>query len=372
MRRTLTMAPQSECPSWGSRLMLYGALALILLSGYVAYLQVDTSWAWIQGVINTNRDFGAAFQQLILMFQTTAALRLLLSQILFLLALVILALVVIRTRRITRACMIVRILCALSVWVGCALDLFSIDPERLLKMLYTVPLLVIAAGCILQLVHSMHLAHGVSRSRHSRRQKPKHPAPQPVQRSVPTPQRQYRNAPGATRMLPDAEQQFSRPVQPVRPTTGRQQPVVPTQPAVPAAGYQQRAVPVQPVVPAAGYQQRAVPVQPVVPAAGYQQPAIPAQPVVPAVGYQQPAVPAQPVVPAAGYQQPAAPAQAVRSITGRQQTVNPAKAAPQYTEKPVPGRAATHLGQPEETPPQPRYQWRTIKQKERNEVIGQK
>ena len=266
MRRTLT-AQRPASPTWGSRIILLGAAALIAASAYALYYQVDTSLIWLNGIITTNRKLGIpVVEYLWTMLQSDIRLRRLLSQMLFLLALVIISLVAIRTRKHTRACVIMIPILAFCYWAGCALDLYSTDPSSLLRFLYALPLLIIAVGCVLQIVHTLQLSH--AKPQYQRPATPHRPgrfAPPTVKRTVPEKPRQYRDAPGATRMVPPATQ--------------------------------------------------------------------------------------QPVV-----QQHSA------------QTRSPG----QRLEQPVPDRAATHIGQSTVKPEEkPRYQWKTIKKNDRNDVIGQ-
>ena len=66
---------------------------------------------------------------------------------------------------------------------------------------------------------------------------------------------------------------------------------------------------------------------------------------------------------------PAAPVQPVR----QRRAAAPQQRVPaQRQEQPVPDRSAAHIGEPPMTPAQqPRYQWKTIKQNDRKDVIGQ-
>ena len=207
MRRTMTVM-RPNTPSWGSRLMLYGAVVLIAASGYALYIQVDTSLVWLNAIINTNRKMGIpVVEYLWTMLQSDARLRQFLSKSLFLLAMVIVSFVVMSVRKRTRACLVLLPVCALSFWAGCMLDLYSFDPGDLIRLLYASPLIVIAVGCILQLIHSHRLTH--MRPQYQRpepRRRHQRISPPPIKRSAPEPTRQYRDAPGATRMLPDATQ----------------------------------------------------------------------------------------------------------------------------------------------------------------------
>ena len=228
MRRTLTMQ-RPTAPHWGSRLMLYGAVALIAAAGYMLYVQVDTSRVWLTAIFNSNRAQGtSAFRQLILMFETTPALRLLISQMLFLLALTVFAFVVIGLRQRTGACAVMLLMCGLCFWAGCMLDLYSMDPSDLLRLLYALPLAVIAVGCVLQLAHSFRLSHMPSPFQRPRLRRPGRFAAPAVKRTAPEKKRLYKDAPGATRMLPDAQAPMTRPAddrQPVRQPQRREQPV---------------------------------------------------------------------------------------------------------------------------------------------------
>ena len=211
MRRNVTPYRPAP-PSWGSRLMLYGALALIVSSGYTLYVQWDTSRVWLTAIFNSNRARGSsAFEQLSLMIQTTPALRLLLSQMLFLLATVIIAPIVMTARKRPAACAVMIPVCGLGLWAGCVLDLYSVDPERWIRLLCGVPLGLIILGCILQLIDAARLARGsVPYQRPAARKAYGRVAAPPVKRSAPERRRMFRDAPGATRMLPDVAQPVIR------------------------------------------------------------------------------------------------------------------------------------------------------------------
>ena len=214
MRRTLTVT-RPISPSWGSRMILYGAIALILLAGYQSYIQIDTSRVWLSGILETNRHMGiSSFEYLSVMVQKDAGVRLLLSQIMFLLAEVIIAVVAIFTRRSVVACAILMPVCALLYAVGYVLDLYTTDLMNGLKLLYGLPLVVIAVGCLLQMVHRLCQIRGIGQRREPRVTLP------PIKRTTPDPRRQFRDAPGAMRMMPPMTQTPAAPA--VRPTQNTQ------------------------------------------------------------------------------------------------------------------------------------------------------
>ncbi len=298
MRRTMTvMKPVG--PSWGSRLILYGAIVLIAASGFAAYEKLDTSFAWLSGIVNVSKARGTSlFEDLFLMFQTTPRLRTLISQILFLIAMVVVAFVAMSLRKRTRACLVLLLLCGLSFWAGCVLDLYSFDIANWMKLLYASPLMVISVGCILQVVHSYHIANMKPQyQRPVPRRTRQRISPPPIRRSAPEPVRQYRASPGSTRMVPDAVQPPVQP-QPIQPPV--QQPIQPR----PMQSAEQ--APMQQLV-----RQQKKPVH--------------------------------------------------LTLPGKR------------LEKPVPDRAASHIGEPPPAPAQqPRYQWKTIKTTDNKDVIGQK
>ena len=202
MRRTLPAA-RPEAPKWGSKLILYGAVAMIVASVYAGYYQVDTSRIWLNSIINTNKNMGIpVISYLFNMVQLNADLRMLMAQLLFLLALVILAFVAIGLRRRLGACLVMLPVCGACYWGGCALKVYSTDFKDLLRLLWAAPLIVIAVGCVLQVIHGALLRRGqptydanVTRRRSARYAH--------VRRTAKPVQRQFHNAPGATRMLPD-------------------------------------------------------------------------------------------------------------------------------------------------------------------------
>ncbi len=264
MRRTLTQ-PRPERPYWGSRLLIWSAILLILLSGYALYYQVDTSRVWLDAIIRSNRIMGSsALQQLAVMFQSTPSLRLLLSQMLFLVAMMLFGILIIRLRKSLRACAVMLPVAGLCFWGGSALGLYSLGGIIWQKLISGLPLLLTAVGCLIQLAHGWRLAHP-RRERPAIQHRRTRVSPPPIKRSPSrTPDRQYYDAPGATRMIPDDTQ---------------------------------------------------------------------------------PAAPKRPV---------------------------PKLRLPQRKEQPVPPRSASHIGEtPLNSAQQPRYQWKTVKQSERKDVIGQ-
>ena len=206
-------------PRWGSRLIIIGGIALILMSAYTLYVQLETSWAWLQGIFNASRVQGtSALGQLGIMFQTTPALRLLISQILFLLAMVIIAVIAISVRRRVAACAILLPVLALAYWAGCSLNLY---PERWgswIFMLRAAPVALLAVGCLLQIIDVLRL----------RRQNGR-PAYQPgvAPRTRRDKRCVYRDAPGAVRMVPPAE---APRIQPAGRRKPRQEKPVPKKP----------------------------------------------------------------------------------------------------------------------------------------------
>ena len=98
-------------------------------------------------------------QYLWTMLHESKEVRQLIAKMLFLLAMVIVSFVVMSVRKRTRACLVLLPVCALSFWAGCMLDLYSFDPGDLIRLLYASPLIVIAVGCVLQLIHSHRLTH---------------------------------------------------------------------------------------------------------------------------------------------------------------------------------------------------------------------
>ena len=133
MRRTMTtMKPAS--PTWGSRLILYGTFALILTSGFAAYMQIDVSRAFLDGIIKTNRKMGIpVFQYLFTMFNESEPVRKLAARLMFLLGLVILSFILIGQRKKTAACVIALPVCGLTYWAGCLLELYSLEPSDLIR-----------------------------------------------------------------------------------------------------------------------------------------------------------------------------------------------------------------------------------------------
>ncbi len=206
MRRTMTtMKPAA--PTWGSRLILYGALALILTSGFAAYMQIDTSRALLDGIIKTNRKLGIpVFQYLFTMFNESELVRHLLAELMFLVALFIIAFIFIGQRKRTAACVIMLLLCPLLFWIGCMLGLYSTDLSDLYQLIYAAPLILIAVGCILQIIHRMSLGREARPNyRPPEIRRPKERFPRPVKRTAPERPRRFRDAPGATRMVPNAD-----------------------------------------------------------------------------------------------------------------------------------------------------------------------
>ncbi len=215
MRRTQTAAPVGR-PTWGARWMLYGAVALILVSGCAAYMQIDTSRVWLDALIHANRKMGVSIWPQLGYMLERDDFRRLFAQMLFLLGMVIFGVVVLRLRKRTVACAVLIPVCAGCFWGGLNLGLYSLQWTDWWRLAYAAPYPVIVFGCLLQLIHRAALVNGATHpaAKHQRRRQRR---PPPVRRTAPEPQRQFFGAPGATRTLPNAVP----PQQPVRTPTVR-------------------------------------------------------------------------------------------------------------------------------------------------------
>ena len=144
-------------PLHGRHLLTLGALALLGLSGYELWIRLEDFWAWSAGIRHLSQVRGTPFiQDLAIVFEAPE-MRQLGFKMLFLLGAVIFAVICLFRRNQARgAWFLLALDIALAVGGG-LLGLYTLRPSDWAQVLKLVPLALIAAGCIVNMVHRQAL-----------------------------------------------------------------------------------------------------------------------------------------------------------------------------------------------------------------------
>ena len=140
-------------PLHGRHLLTLGALALLGLSGYELWIRLEDFWAWTAGIRHLSQVRGTPFiQDLAIVFEAPE-MRQLGFKMLFLLGAVIFAVICLfRRNQAKGAWFLLALDIALAVGGG-LLGLYTLRPSDWAQVLKLVPLALIAAGCIVNMVH---------------------------------------------------------------------------------------------------------------------------------------------------------------------------------------------------------------------------
>ena len=140
-------------PLHGRHLLTLGALALLGLSGYELWIRLEDFWAWSAGIRHLSQVRGTPFiQDLAIVFEAPE-MRQLGFKMLFLLGAVIFAVICLfRRNQAKGAWFLLALDIALAVGGG-LLGLYTLRPSDWAQVLKLVPLALIAAGCIVNMVH---------------------------------------------------------------------------------------------------------------------------------------------------------------------------------------------------------------------------
>ncbi len=161
-------------PLHGRHLLTVGALALLGLSGYELWIRLEDFWAWTSGIRHLSQVRGTPFiQDLAIVFEAPE-MRQLGFKLLFLLGAVIFAIICLFRRNRAKGAWLLLILDAALAVGGALLGLYSPKPQDWAQVLKLLPILLIAAGCVVNMVHRQTL-----RRRRALRRQQEQPAKTP-------------------------------------------------------------------------------------------------------------------------------------------------------------------------------------------------
>lgn len=140
-------------PLHGRHLLTLGALVLLGLSGYELWIRLEDFWAWSSGIRHLSQVRGTPFIQDIAIVFEAPEMRQLGFKLLFLLGAVIFAVICLFRRNRARGAWLLLILDAALAVGGALLGLYSPRPSDWAQTLKLAPIALIAAGCVINIVH---------------------------------------------------------------------------------------------------------------------------------------------------------------------------------------------------------------------------
>ena len=146
-------------PLYGRHLLTVGALALLGLSGYELWIRLEDFWAWSSGIRHLSQVRGTPFIQDMAIVFEAPEMRQLGFKMLFLLGAVIFSIICLFRRNRARGAWLLLILDAVLAIGGAVLGLYSIQPSDWAQVLKLAPIALIAAGCVINIVHRQALRH---------------------------------------------------------------------------------------------------------------------------------------------------------------------------------------------------------------------
>jgi len=144
-------------PLMGRHPLTLGALALLGLSGYELWIRLEDFWSWTAGIRHLSQVRGTPFVQDLAIVFEAPEMRQLGFKMLFLLASIIFAVIcLIRRSRAGGVWLLLALDIALA-FGGAKLGLYSPRPSDWAQVLKLAPLALIAAGCVINMVHRQAL-----------------------------------------------------------------------------------------------------------------------------------------------------------------------------------------------------------------------
>lgn len=140
-------------PLHGRHLLTLGALALLGLSGYELWIRLEDFWAWSSGIRHLSQVRGTPFIQDMAIVFEAPEMRRLGFKLLFLLGAVIFAVICLFRRNRAKGAWLLLILDAALAVGGALLGLYSPHPSDWAQALKLAPIALIAAGCVINIVH---------------------------------------------------------------------------------------------------------------------------------------------------------------------------------------------------------------------------
>ena len=136
----------------GRYLMVLGAVALLIWAGYELWIRLDDFLAWADGVKYMSAKKGESYAQNLLLIFEAPGMRELGRKMLFLLGCGVFSIVSVCLRNRPRADLLVLALDVALIVYGATLGMFDMQLSLLTQSLKLIPLLVIAAACIMNYV----------------------------------------------------------------------------------------------------------------------------------------------------------------------------------------------------------------------------
>lgn len=147
------MAKKKRRPLSGRHMITLGALSLFGVSGYELWVRLEDFWAWTKGIRHLSAVQQTSFISNMAIIFETPEMRQLGYKLLFLCFTVLFGLICLIRRNRARGAWVLMILDAAVAAGGWYLGVYGFNPSNWVQTLKLVPLALIMAGCITNLIH---------------------------------------------------------------------------------------------------------------------------------------------------------------------------------------------------------------------------
>lgn len=150
----------------GRHMITLGALSLLGVSGYELWIRLEDFWTWTSGVRHLSAVQQTSFVNNMAIIFEAPAMRQLGYKMLFLCAAILFGLICLLRRNRARGAWLLMILDVAVAGFGFWLGIYGFHPADWAQTLKLIPLVLIMAGCIANLIH-----RSILRRRHRERKK---------------------------------------------------------------------------------------------------------------------------------------------------------------------------------------------------------
>lgn len=152
----------------GRHMITLGALSLFGVSGYELWIRLEDFWAWTKGIRHLSAVQGTSFVRNMGIIFETPEMRELGYKLLFLCFTILFGLICLIRRNRARGAWVLILLDVAVAAGGWLLGVYGFHPARWAQTLKLLPLALILAGCVTNLIHRAILKKRRTKLRHHR------------------------------------------------------------------------------------------------------------------------------------------------------------------------------------------------------------